>query len=1211
MNRTKDEIEEKEKEKNDKPFNVILLGKIQSDKEAILRKLIKKRFAINQIKKLNKKYEEEALNSMEIHGETIKMKIWDNTSANKVFSYSNKGLKSVQGIILFYSVCDRNSFNMVKSSLHKIMDMNKYDFPMVLVGNDSESPKREVNYEEAKALADSYGLSFYEVSINTGVGIQPMFEDLGEQVVYREYQCNKLDLWKNNNKSVILNGYNNNYDFRSQRKGNKNISLYTNKELYDDEFNKSLKERKSKNLNAYTLSSNKHKQTTNYKTGKTESVSDLEIEDSINKTHDDKAKSLLISSSSILNSSSSVIYNYQGSTAAQKKREEEIRLKRLKREKEMKTWWKQREKENFEMQKKKKIKEKNELKIKIKEDKKIQKEKEKKAIEENLIKIKLNYEQKKKNNTNIKNELIAKKENLIKSKMLQKKNNKEMLNKLKEEREIEQQLKEKEKLLLNQRYINKKNNNNINNNKELIINNNFNSNNNSIILNQKSNKNKKEKLRSKSNKIINKDEEEENEKEIEYNYETKEDIIENYKKNSNIFRCLKCNLIPDIIINEYNQEIEIYCDHYYYNKTHHNIISYSNFIEQSLNHPIDINNIFCTFCKKYANELSDDNNIFFCEKCNEYFCDKDNDLHYNLRHKNIYDIKDKYLRISKDKIIEKNLSKKNSKMLMTPMQNKYNKIMIKQNTTPYLLKKANNKIISKTQKNELKDTPPLSGNNNIKKENIIYHKLPFSLIDSYCGIHEQIFKFYCFDCHKNFCELCQKNHSNHNVIKFDKILLSNEELNSKKNELNKAKENLLKLNDYFGALIEAIKCKFERLFNIKKKEIEIKEKIIEDYETIKYNYHSINNIRNIIFDNNPKFLDLSPNTNWLCRFNSIFQYLNSDLTSNDNDIFEFLNNRNEKNSLKIISQKNDEINKLILLKNNDIAISTKRGKIIIYDKDKFNQKMEIKISENNNINDIKEREGSGLLCCGYEFIKFINIGIDNNKCEYEYNIKDINNNINSVLEFNNNIILSVNDYSKIKLWKKNNNCNNKNDYICSFYFDNVKQEITDFYKIGYNTFITTSKKENLLCKFIINKYDELELKSKLENIFFSQGKNYFLDILNDNFFIVACYEKNDYNLLLIDKKEFIILKKFIQNYPLINLYYFSNNNFISLDSNNHIYKLEFDKEHLNLFFDDEIKLNNKYILSEKNNNIDDIVVLKNKNAIVLTTKNQFIKIFNY
>ena len=47
--------------------------------------------------------------------------------------------------------------------------------------------------------------------------------------------------------------------------------------------------------------------------------------------------------------------------------------------------------------------------------------------------------------------------------------------------------------------------------------------------------------------------------------------------------------------------------------------------------------------------------------------------------------------------MEKNLSKKNSKMLMTPMQNKYNKIKIKQNTTKYILKKINNKKKKKTK----------------------------------------------------------------------------------------------------------------------------------------------------------------------------------------------------------------------------------------------------------------------------------------------------------------------------------------------------------------------------------------------------------------------------------------------------------------------------------------------------------------------------------
>ena len=188
--------EKKEEEKEKKPFNVILLGNIKSEKEAKMHKLIKKKFAINQIKKLNQsvdsikdnKNNTDLMNSVDVHGETVKMKIYDNTSANKIFSYSNKNLSNAQGMILYYSVCDRNSFNILKSNLHKIMSMNKYDFPMVMVGNDSDLPNRQVNYEEAKSLADSYGLSFHEVSINSGYGVGSMFRDLGEQVIYREYR---------------------------------------------------------------------------------------------------------------------------------------------------------------------------------------------------------------------------------------------------------------------------------------------------------------------------------------------------------------------------------------------------------------------------------------------------------------------------------------------------------------------------------------------------------------------------------------------------------------------------------------------------------------------------------------------------------------------------------------------------------------------------------------------------------------------------------------------------------------------------------------------------------------------------------------------------------------------------------------------------------------------------------------------------------------
>ena len=1215
-----------EEEKEEKPFNVILLGNIESEKEALIHKLIKKRFAINQLTKINQNISNrttnqnvsDIMNSVDIHGETVKMKIYDNTSASKIFSYSNKNLSSAQGIILFYSVCNRNSYNILKSNLHKIMSMNKYDFPMVMVGNDSDSPNRQVSYEEAKSLADSYGLSFYEVSINSGLGIKPIFEDLGEQVVYRKYGMG--DEFGKNNKSMNKNESNNlGEKFVSKKSKNKNITIYTNIDLYENEFNKNIKEKMLKNrltsnsyiINANTSSHKRNRLKTNYKTFTNESRSDLEnsLNSSTNHKKMNKSKETFIFKSPDL-TSSSVVLSYRGKTEAQKKREEEIRQKRLLREKEMKTWWKQREKENLELQRLKKEKEKQEMKEKIKLDKRIQKEKEKKFIEENLMKVKLNYEQKKLNNKQMEQEILTKRENMRKEKLQEKKINKEKLNKMKEEKETEE--KEKEKRLLSYKTIqNAKNKNQGSASKNTQTN----------SLNNDNNKKEKSKLKSEKNKILNSNlsqnnscilKEEQNDTSIStHNYENKEELIESYKNNSNIYRCLKCRLIPDILINESNQEIEIICDHSYEDYLHHNITTYSNFIEQSLNHPIDNNNIFCAFCQKYANEFPDDKNIFFCQKCDDYFCSDDEEKHRNLMHKIEENIKNKYLNISKNKIKEKATNKKNTKLMMTPMRNKLNKTMTKQNTTPNLSKKTNNKIIPKKSNND--DNAKTSENFHTTENNKNSKELPFYLIDSYCGTHKEVFKFYCFNCHQNFCELCSNYHINHSFIKFDDILLSNDELNSKKKELNKAKEDLIKLNEYFSALIEAIKCKFERLFNIKKKELEIKEKIILDYETIKYNYHSINNIRNINFENNDKFLELNPNADWFTRFNLIFKNLNTNLSQKENDIFDKLKTTslNEKNNAGIITKNYDtnKINKLVLLKNEDIAALTENKNIIIFDKDNFEAKLHINLYKEKNlhINDIIPRTEGGIIITGYEFIKFINLGLDNQHYNLEIEIKDVGTNINSLIEFNNNIFISLNDFSTLKLWKKIG----KDKYVCIDCYNCNNEEINQMIKINTNSFILSSNKENCLYKLIINKIDKIELISKLENIDFIQGNKYkrynYNNIIyfpNEKYFIVSC---NKY-LLLIDKNKFNIIQKFSHNYNLINLFNYSENYFIAIDSKNILYKIEFNKYLQKLFFEGNINLNNNN--PESNNGVNNIIICENIEKIILEMKDKFIKISN-
>ena len=331
--------------------------------------------------------------------------------------------------------------------------------------------------------------------------------------------------------------------------------------------------------------------------------------------------------------------------------------------------------------------------------------------------------------------------------------------------------------------------------------------------------------------------------------------------------------------NEFNQEIESFCDDSYNDISHHNITTYSNFQDLSLNHPIDNSNISCYYCNKVINELSLGETIYYCSFCNIYFCSVDEELHKNQNHKNYENLKEKYLELSKNniKIISNKKNNSLNSNINNSSQNKKSKILnslynIKQSSTP-ALKKNNNKESNQKKKinpnknqkenNDInRDNDLLNINNNSiilpdkikeKKKNKNSNKVQIYLIDSYCNTHNEINKSYCFNCHKNICEICEDNHINHNLLNLEDYFLEDSELLDKKNELNKSKEELMKINDYFSALIEAIKCKFERLFNIKKKELEIKEKIIQDYETIKYNYQCINNIRNIKFDNNKSY----------------------------------------------------------------------------------------------------------------------------------------------------------------------------------------------------------------------------------------------------------------------------------------------------------------------------------------------------------------------
>ena len=1165
---------------------------------------------------------------IEIHGEKINLNLLEHPDISIV---SNEE-KKLNGILLFYNVNDTNSFNKLKETIEKLIDMNKYEMPLIVVGNNYNNQERKITYDEAKNFLDKYGIKYHEINSgeNVDINFQNIFNDLGEQVLYQEIiaKNNEANLDNNNsNEKEIIKESNENTNKLEESKENNEDK---NKEEKGQNEEKEIKEEKEneKEKNKI-LKKNKEKRAS-----------------FINKPFKPKIKS----------ETNDV---KEKKTSAQIKREELVREKRLKREKEMQQWYKKKEYEGIE-QKKKKEKE-NKLKFfeKLKEDKENQKKKEKEVKEEYSNQKKERYEKSKKIREEEEKKFNSEKEKnktqLEQKLKSEKANIKKLLN---QNEELEKKSIEQKRAKIfspNSSFRKKRKNTEFDlNNVSAILNNTISE----FNISEESTKTKKiknikklntntfqtlkkhsttinifDKKNSKSNKlkknntlkekdktkqenkdiITKKDESEKEEKQKEK--DIKENLQQNYLDNAkDIYRCIYCSRIPIININEHEHNISINCS-CEKNNNYSSICNYSYFIKKSLDHPMTNDNITCDFCLKKLNELKEQNNITeinFCDLCNKFICTED-----DLNHKNYHDIinhkelKEQYKKIFLNKtVVNKSKTLKRRK---TAMDNKNSKLI---NSTKDLKTKKRTTVTPKQNRKDDDKKKLKLNKTEIKKDNDIdkinEDKIPVFMKDSCCIEHNKIYKYYCFTCNKNICSICKEKHSEHNLINLNEIEINEKDLSNIKQLFEKELSNLKKINDYFYALIEKIKQEFADLYELKMREIEIKQKIIENYEIVKYNYNSIKNVQNILNQNKNSF-----------SFNYDFNENNKkDTLKEINTIFNLVkNNKGINHKKEILLQSNDilDISSIIKLDTNDIAISSYGGNISIYNNQNYELILTKKIfEENEGINCMIQLRNGDLALVGKK-IKIINLNLQNKICDILHEIKLKDGLFESILEIGNNLLITYDTNNELKLWK-----NYK-------FISKYNATISDLYKIDDNSFISSSINENK-----INLYKLSSNKSMPELIEFplnekmniKKGKNSLIK-LNNSYFVFI-YEKfieqnreekfeesknneeeKEQGICLIEinsrKNDFKILDKvenFDKNTNYINLVNYLNEQFIVIEDYsknieicgfNFVNKKLYMKNKINVFSNDEIIINTIYI--EETN---DFIYQTNKNLVCLS-----------
>ncbi len=123
-----------------------------------------------------------ASKQVDVAGQEVRLMIWDTGGQDAFASVRKQFYKGAFGVLCVFDLTNRASFEHVPKWLEEIK-ANSKDLAVVLVGNKSDLPDRQVSREEAEALADKANMSYMESSAKTGAGVGDCFAILAGQIL--------------------------------------------------------------------------------------------------------------------------------------------------------------------------------------------------------------------------------------------------------------------------------------------------------------------------------------------------------------------------------------------------------------------------------------------------------------------------------------------------------------------------------------------------------------------------------------------------------------------------------------------------------------------------------------------------------------------------------------------------------------------------------------------------------------------------------------------------------------------------------------------------------------------------------------------------------------------------------------------------------------------------------------------------------------------
>ncbi len=119
------------------------------------------------------------IRTINMDGKMIKLQIWDTAGQERFRTIVSSYYRGAHGIMLVFDITNKESFENIPMWYEEIKKHASGSVKKILIGNKSDfETKKQVDYSEAKELADGFGMDYIETSAKTALNVEKAFYDL-------------------------------------------------------------------------------------------------------------------------------------------------------------------------------------------------------------------------------------------------------------------------------------------------------------------------------------------------------------------------------------------------------------------------------------------------------------------------------------------------------------------------------------------------------------------------------------------------------------------------------------------------------------------------------------------------------------------------------------------------------------------------------------------------------------------------------------------------------------------------------------------------------------------------------------------------------------------------------------------------------------------------------------------------------------------------